>query len=146
MTELEFDKVPYTSLRRTLDQRRALVMQLFQEQGFFPSGKTHPPTSLSLTHTVTDFWFFILVVDFLVISSFVYSSGHCSLPDEILRYIPHQGVSAAEDQGGAAEDHADSCSFRHLYFRRLRLSRLHRWTFWVSVRGRIFESGWRPTG
>lgn len=37
-------------------------MQLFQEQGFFPSGKTHPPTFLSLTHTVTDFWFFILVV------------------------------------------------------------------------------------
>ena len=42
--ELEFDKVPYSSLRRTLDQRRALVMQLFQEHGFFPSGK-HPPLS-----------------------------------------------------------------------------------------------------
>lgn len=40
LTELEFDKVPYSSLRRTLDQRRALVMQLFQEQGFFPSGRT----------------------------------------------------------------------------------------------------------
>lgn len=40
LTDLEFDKVPYSSLRRTLDQRRALVMQLFQEQGFFPSGKT----------------------------------------------------------------------------------------------------------
>ncbi|XP_030605181.1 protein capicua homolog isoform X4 [Archocentrus centrarchus] len=39
LTELEFDKVPYTSLRRTLDQRRALVMQLFQEQGFFPSAQ-----------------------------------------------------------------------------------------------------------
>lgn len=38
LTDLEFDKVPYSSLRRTLDQRRALVMQLFQEQGFFPSG------------------------------------------------------------------------------------------------------------
>lgn len=39
LAELEFDKVPYSSLRRTLDQRRALVMQLFQEQqGFFPSG------------------------------------------------------------------------------------------------------------
>lgn len=37
--ELEFDKVPYSSLRRTLDQRRALVMQLFQEHGFFPSGR-----------------------------------------------------------------------------------------------------------
>ena len=36
--ELEFDKVPYSSLRRTLDQSRALVMQLFQEHGFFPSG------------------------------------------------------------------------------------------------------------
>lgn len=34
----ELNRVPY-SLRRTLDQRRALVMQLFQEQGsFFPSG------------------------------------------------------------------------------------------------------------
>uniref|UniRef100_A0A8P4K1T3 Protein capicua homolog n=1 Tax=Dicentrarchus labrax TaxID=13489 RepID=A0A8P4K1T3_DICLA len=39
LTELEFEKVPYSSLRRTLDQRRALVMQLFQEQGFFPSAQ-----------------------------------------------------------------------------------------------------------
>lgn len=39
--ELEFDKVPYSSLRRTLDQRRALVMQLFQEHGFFPSGDAY---------------------------------------------------------------------------------------------------------
>nr|XP_023665706.1 protein capicua homolog isoform X2 [Paramormyrops kingsleyae] len=37
--ELEFDKVPYSSLRRTLDQRRALVMQLFQEHGFFPTAQ-----------------------------------------------------------------------------------------------------------
>lgn len=37
--ELEYEKVPYSSLRRTLDQRRALVMQLFQDHGFFPSGK-----------------------------------------------------------------------------------------------------------
>lgn len=36
--ELEYEKVPYSSLRRTLDQRRALVMQLFQDHGFFPSG------------------------------------------------------------------------------------------------------------
>ncbi|KAB0407301.1 hypothetical protein E2I00_010985, partial [Balaenoptera physalus] len=35
--ELEYEKVPYSSLRRTLDQRRALVMQLFQDHGFFPS-------------------------------------------------------------------------------------------------------------
>uniref|UniRef100_A0A3B4ADL0 Protein capicua homolog n=1 Tax=Periophthalmus magnuspinnatus TaxID=409849 RepID=A0A3B4ADL0_9GOBI len=40
LAELEFEKVPYSSLRRTLDQRRALVMQLFQEQGFFPSQAT----------------------------------------------------------------------------------------------------------
>lgn len=38
--ELEYEKVPYSSLRRTLDQRRALVMQLFQEHGFFPSGRS----------------------------------------------------------------------------------------------------------
>lgn len=38
--------MPYSSLRRTLDQRRALVMQLFQEQGFFPSGKTSTPARL----------------------------------------------------------------------------------------------------
>ncbi|XP_060222385.1 protein capicua homolog isoform X5 [Meriones unguiculatus] len=37
--ELEYDKVPYSSLRRTLDQRRALVMQLFQDHGFFPSAQ-----------------------------------------------------------------------------------------------------------
>ncbi|XP_071390769.1 protein capicua homolog isoform X2 [Centroberyx affinis] len=35
----ELDRVPYSSLRRTLDQRRALVMQLFQEHGFFPSAQ-----------------------------------------------------------------------------------------------------------
>lgn len=34
----ELDRVPPSSLRRMLDQRRALVMQLFQENGFFPSG------------------------------------------------------------------------------------------------------------
>lgn len=41
--ELEYEKVPYSSLRRTLDQRRALVMQLFQEHGFFPSGRSPGP-------------------------------------------------------------------------------------------------------
>lgn len=35
----DLDRVPYSSLRRTLDQRRALVMQLFQEHGFFPSAQ-----------------------------------------------------------------------------------------------------------
>uniref|UniRef100_A0A4W5QPK5 Capicua transcriptional repressor a n=1 Tax=Hucho hucho TaxID=62062 RepID=A0A4W5QPK5_9TELE len=35
----EMDRVPYSSLRKTLDQRRALVMQLFQEHGFFPSAQ-----------------------------------------------------------------------------------------------------------
>lgn len=35
----DLDRVPCSSLRRTLDQRRALVMQLFQEHGFFPSSK-----------------------------------------------------------------------------------------------------------
>ncbi|RVE66778.1 hypothetical protein OJAV_G00110750 [Oryzias javanicus] len=33
------ERIPYSSLRRTLDQRRALVMQLFQEHGFFPSAQ-----------------------------------------------------------------------------------------------------------
>ncbi|XP_030267373.1 protein capicua homolog isoform X1 [Sparus aurata] len=35
----DLDRVPYSSLRRTLDQRRALVMQLFQDHGFFPSAQ-----------------------------------------------------------------------------------------------------------
>ncbi|XP_061678898.1 protein capicua homolog [Syngnathoides biaculeatus] len=35
----DLDRVPFSSLRRTLDQRRALVMQLFQEHGFFPSAQ-----------------------------------------------------------------------------------------------------------
>ncbi|XP_069497058.1 protein capicua homolog isoform X2 [Ambystoma mexicanum] len=39
LAEMEYEKVPYSSLRRTLDQRRALVMQLFQEHGFFPSAQ-----------------------------------------------------------------------------------------------------------
>lgn len=34
----DLDRVPCSSLRRTLDQRRALVMQLFHEHGFFPTG------------------------------------------------------------------------------------------------------------
>lgn len=43
----DLDRVPCSSLRRTLDQRRALVMQLFQEHGFFPSSKP-----LALNHRV----------------------------------------------------------------------------------------------
>ncbi|XP_063292909.1 protein capicua homolog isoform X1 [Pelobates fuscus] len=39
LAELEYEKAPYSSLRRTLDQRRALVMQLFQDHGFFPSSQ-----------------------------------------------------------------------------------------------------------
>ncbi|XP_077447313.1 protein capicua homolog isoform X2 [Stigmatopora argus] len=35
----DLDRAPFSSLRRTLDQRRALVMQLFQEHGFFPSAQ-----------------------------------------------------------------------------------------------------------
>ncbi|KAJ8000065.1 hypothetical protein DPEC_G00200980 [Dallia pectoralis] len=33
------DRVSYSSLRRTLDQRRTLVMQLFNEHGFFPTAQ-----------------------------------------------------------------------------------------------------------
>uniref|UniRef100_A0A3P9HIY8 Protein capicua homolog n=1 Tax=Oryzias latipes TaxID=8090 RepID=A0A3P9HIY8_ORYLA len=53
LAELEFEKVPYSSLRRTLDQRRALVMQLFQEQGFFPSGSAESPVPLQLSRQDT---------------------------------------------------------------------------------------------
>lgn len=35
----ELERVPPSSLRRMLDQRRVLVMQLFQEHGFFPSAQ-----------------------------------------------------------------------------------------------------------
>ncbi|XP_051948815.1 protein capicua homolog isoform X1 [Xyrauchen texanus] len=35
----ELDRVQPSSVRRMLDQRRALVMQLFQEHGFFPSAQ-----------------------------------------------------------------------------------------------------------
>ncbi|XP_056597016.1 protein capicua homolog [Triplophysa dalaica] len=35
----ELERVPPSSLRRMLDQRRALVMQLFQEHGIFPSAQ-----------------------------------------------------------------------------------------------------------
>lgn len=50
----ELDHVPY-SLRRTLDRRRALVMQLFQEQGsFFPSGNSQlAPTDIRV---ITSYW------------------------------------------------------------------------------------------
>ncbi|KAG5264891.1 hypothetical protein AALO_G00259170 [Alosa alosa] len=33
------ERAPYSSLRRTLDQRRALVMTLFHDYGFFPSAQ-----------------------------------------------------------------------------------------------------------
>lgn len=83
-------------------------MQLFQEQGFFPTGKTQTQTAYFHTYTyciptwtVSIFtWFYR-----------TFSSGHCSLPDEVLGHISHQGVSAAEDQGGQAKDHADGNSF-----------------------------------
>uniref|UniRef100_A0A8C7YMM5 Protein capicua homolog n=1 Tax=Oryzias sinensis TaxID=183150 RepID=A0A8C7YMM5_9TELE len=52
LAELEFEKVPYSSLRRTLDQRRALVMQLFQEQGFFPSGSAESPVPLEVRQKI----------------------------------------------------------------------------------------------
>lgn len=47
----ELDRVPPSSLRRMLDQRRALVMQLFQEHGFFPSGNIKFSTKI-LSNTV----------------------------------------------------------------------------------------------
>lgn len=45
--------MPYSSLRRTLDQRRALVMQLFQEHGFFPTGGLPYPQSLPPSRCAT---------------------------------------------------------------------------------------------
>ncbi|CAM9851799.1 unnamed protein product [Lampetra planeri] len=42
------DKTAYSSLRRTLDTRRALVMQLFHEHGFFPSA--HATSAFQLKH------------------------------------------------------------------------------------------------
>lgn len=85
-------------------------MQLFQEQGFFPSGKKqiHKLHSMCVNEEFLDL--ISAYKNLFVFVFFVYSSGHCSLPDKILRYISHQGVSAAEDQGGPAEDHADGCS------------------------------------
>ncbi|XP_070552136.1 LOW QUALITY PROTEIN: protein capicua homolog [Ptychodera flava] len=32
------EKAPYSSLRKTLDQRRTLVLQLFEDHGYFPTG------------------------------------------------------------------------------------------------------------
>lgn len=37
-TPREGSEKVHSSLRRILDQRRQLVMQLFQEHGYFPSG------------------------------------------------------------------------------------------------------------
>lgn len=42
------------------------------------------------------------------------SSGHCSLPDQVLGHLPHQAVSAAEDPWGAAEDYADRHPLRRV--------------------------------
>lgn len=141
LAELEFEKVPYSSLRRTLDQRRALVMQLFQEQGFFPSGRRQN------THRNT------LPVSFCTnklrgrfLNPRCHSSpGHCSVPDKILGHISHQSVSSAEDQGGAAEDHADCSSLRRLRFRPLRLH-VAPGTIRLPVRGGICKGRWRPAG
>nr|XP_032820229.1 protein capicua homolog [Petromyzon marinus] len=46
--DLDQDKTAYSSLRRTLDTRRALVMQLFHEHGFFPSA--HATSAFQLKH------------------------------------------------------------------------------------------------
>ncbi|XP_078672351.1 uncharacterized protein LOC144911821 isoform X2 [Branchiostoma floridae x Branchiostoma belcheri] len=45
-SDVEGDRTSYSSLRRTLDQRRNLVMQLFQEQGLFPSGYYSIPSKI----------------------------------------------------------------------------------------------------
>lgn len=41
------------------------------------------------------------------ISLVLSSSGHCCLPGTLLRHLPHQGVSAAEDPRSPSENHAD---------------------------------------
>lgn len=131
LTDLEFDKVPYSSLRRTLDQRRALVMQLFQEQGFFPSGKRSTPGArldppLNPLNPLR--------------SRLCSSSGHCRLPDPILRHLSHQVVSAAEDQGGSAEDHADGHPLRRFGLGHLR-GLVPPWTFWISLGRGTWQRG-----
>lgn len=94
--ELEYEKVPYSSLRRTLDQRRALVMQLFQDHGFFPSGE-HSwesrggglggglPTHLTLPFSPSP------------PAPAAHSPGHGSLPGPLRGHLPFQGLSAVED-------------------------------------------------
>lgn len=89
--ELEYDKVPYSSLRRTLDQRRALVMQLFQDHGFFPSGE---PIWESWGHSGGTY----LYMSSCAPHRFSISSpGHSRLPGPLCRHLSLQGLSAVED-------------------------------------------------
>lgn len=83
----------------------------------------------------------LLVLNEFRLLSCPYSSGYRSLPDPILRHLSHQVVSAAEDPGGPAEDHADGHSLRCLGLRRLGFIGLPPWTFWISVRRGIWKRG-----
>lgn len=80
--ELEYEKVPYSSLRRTLDQRRALVMQLFQDHGFFPSGKQVRSLGGHLEGA------YPLISPCPPHHPSVHSPGHGSLPGPLCRHLP----------------------------------------------------------
>lgn len=121
----ELDRVPPSSLRRMLDQRRVLVMQLFQEHGFFPSGNNQSSFDIL---TMQDIYiynaglvektiYYILHIQ-ITCTRFCFSPSHSCLSSSLLRHFSQQAVSAAEDPRGEAEDYADGRQFRNLGARR----------------------------
>ncbi|XP_059411721.1 protein capicua homolog isoform X2 [Carassius carassius] len=87
----EFDRVPPSSLRRMLDQRRALVMQLFQEHGFFPSAQA--TAAFQARHSDT------------------FPSKVClQLKIREVRQKIMQNAGSSENMGGVASGSSDSAS------------------------------------
>ncbi|XP_059365047.1 protein capicua homolog [Carassius carassius] len=87
----ELDRVQPSSLRRMLDQRRALVMQLFQEHGFFPSAQA--TAAFQVSHSET------------------FPSKVClQLKIREVRQKIMQTAGSSETMGGVASGNSDSAS------------------------------------
>nr|XP_020502897.1 protein capicua homolog isoform X1 [Labrus bergylta] len=107
----DIDRVPYSSLRRTLDQRRALVMQLFQEHGFFPSAQATAafqarysdtfPTKVCLQLKIRE-------VRQKIMQTATPGTFELGVPAETSPALPHSSsYNQSTREDGGAEQHGD---------------------------------------